>query len=170
MKMGIQKRQWLLLLLVLSLPLLLNVAAIWLEIGKGGMLRLLNGTYQPSNPNLPLASRSEILSDLLPIIALLGLLSWLVIFVSNKAFFQKQPLIAKSVETLLAVSLVARVFEIVTGWIMPLAWLPQFHDYLLGLPGSGFMLQWSRWLVLPATAIILFIAVLLSGTKKIATP
>jgi hypothetical protein len=173
MLLGIQKRQWVLLILVLLLPLLLNAVEIWLEIGTDRTLQLLNGTYQPSNPNLPPASLLEILAAFLRIIAPLGLLSWFVIFMSNRVFFQRQWLIFKISETLLAALLIAIVFEIVTGVVMPLAWLPQFHDYLLGLPSLGPAVngfEWTRWLVLPATATILFIAMLLSVTRKIATP
>ncbi|MGZ3951950.1 MAG: hypothetical protein ACXVBZ_11165 [Flavisolibacter sp.] len=166
MKMGIQKRQWLLLFLVLSLSTLLNAVAIWLDIGTGGTLRLLKGTYQPSNLNLPLASLPEILADLLPIVALLGLLSWLVIFVSNRAFFQRQWFIVKISETLLVALVIAKVFEIAAGFFMPFAWLPQFVDYL-GLPASPFMTDWSRWFIFPATAILMFIAISLSRNQNL---
>ncbi len=166
MKIGIQKRQWLLLLLVLSLSPLLNAVAIWMKIGTVGTLQLLNGTYQPSDTFLPPASRSEILLDLLPVIAILGLLSWLVIFVSNRAFFQRQWLIAKLFETLLLALLIAKVFEIATGFFMPFAWLPQFSDYL-GLPASPFTADWSRWFIFPATAMLLFIAMSLSRNKNL---
>jgi hypothetical protein len=91
----------------------------------------------------------------------LGSLSWLVIFVSNRAFFQKQRLIVKILETLVAALFVAKVFEIAAGIFMPFAWLSQFGDYL-GLPGSVFTANWSRWLIFPATTIILFIALILS--------
>jgi len=50
---------------------------------------------------------------------------------------------------------------------MPFAWLPQFGDYLLGVPVSDFMLHWSRWLIFPAMAIILFIALSLSRNKNL---
>jgi hypothetical protein len=167
MKMGIQKRQWLFLLLVLSLPLLVNAVAIWTDIGRAGSLQLLNGTYQPSNPNLPTASLIEVLSDLLPIIAILGLLSWLVIFMSNRVFFQKQWLIAKLFETFLAALFIAKVFEIATGIFMPLAWLPDFHDQIGLLPVSSLAVDWSRWFIFPATAILLFIAISLSRNKNL---
>ena len=167
MKIGIQKRQWLLLLLVLSLPPLLNAVAIWRDIGTVGTLQLLIGAYHPSNPNLPVASLLEILLDLLPIVAILGLLSWLVIFVSNRAFFQKQWLIFKLLESLLAALLIAKVCEIATGIFMPLAWLPQFHDLLGPLPGSVFMADWSRWFIFPATAILLFIIISLSRNETL---
>ncbi len=169
---GIQKRQWLLLLLALSVPPLLNAVAIWQDVGTASILKMWNGTYQhplmgflggPYNP-LP-----EIFLKLLLFAAALGLLAWLMIFISNKAFFQKQYRIAKFCETLLMAWLVAVIFEVITGFFMPLVWLPVFHD-TLGLPVSSFMEDWSRWLVLPTTAIFLFIAILLSGKKKLATP
>jgi len=166
MKLGIQKRQWLLLFLVLSLPPLLNAVAIWRDIGTECSLQLLNGTYQPSNPNLPPVSFWEILSGLIPIIAILGLLSWLLIFVSIRALFQRQILIVKILETLLAALFIAKLFETATGFFMPLAWLPEFHDYLLGAPVSDFMLHWSRWFIFPATAILLWVATSLSRNKN----
>ncbi len=165
-KLGIQKRQWLLLFLALLLPLLLNSVAIWLNIGTAGILRLLSGTYQPSNPNLPIASLPAIFSELLFNTAALGLVSWLAIFVSNRAFFQQQGLIAKSLEILLMVLLLAKVFEVISGFFMPFAWLPEFYD-LLGLPGSPFAANWSRWFIFPAAAIIFFVAFTLSRNKSV---
>ena len=167
MKTGIQKCQWVFLFLVLFLPLLLNGVAIWLEIGNRGTLQLLSGTYHPSNPNLPIASLWEILLQLLPIIMFLCLFCWLVIFVSNRAFFQKQRLTVKILETLLLALFIAKVFEIAAGVVMPLAWLPQFNDFLLGLPGSDFAADWSRWFIFPATTIILFIALMFSRNKSL---
>ena len=71
----------------------------------------------------------------------------------------------KLFETFLIAGLVAVAFAIITGFFMPLVWLPKFHDYLLGLPGSPVLMDWSFWLVFPITAIILFGAVFLSGRK-----
>ena len=159
MKFGIQKRQWLLLFLALSIPLLLNAVGIWQNVGTNVILQLLRGTYSPYpyksfgviyNP-LP-----EIFLKLLLFAAALGFLAWLIVFISNKAFFNKQPLITKVCETLLMACLVGLIFETITGVAMPLVWLPKFHDYILGLPGSSFMVEWSHWLVLPTTVIILF--------------
>ena len=164
--MGIQKRQWVILFLLLLLPLGLNTAAIQQVIGKKGMLQLLSGTYQPPDPNLPFASRSEILSGVLPIIAFLGFIIWLAIFVSNTPFFQKQWLIARISETILVGLFVAKVFEITAGFVMPLIWLPQFIDSL-GVPGSVFASNWSRWFIFPATTIILFVALMLSRNKSL---
>jgi hypothetical protein len=166
MKLGIQKRQWFLLFLVLLLPLLLNAVAIWLKIGTTGILQLLRGIYQPSNPNLPIASLPDILSELLFNVAVLGLLSWLAIFVSNRAFFQKQGLIVKSLEILLMVLLVAKVFEVASGFFMPFAWLPEFYDQI-GIPISPFAADWSRWFIFPVTVIILFVTLALSRNKSL---
>jgi len=174
MKLGIQKRQWLLLFLVLSFPLLLNAMAIWQELGTVGVLRLLVGTYQPPNPNLPIASFADIVSEILFSLVLLGLLSWLVIFVANKSFFQKQWLVVRLLECSLVALFVAKVFETLTGFFMPFAWLPEFYDQI-GLPISPFTLDWSHWFIFPATAILLFIAMFLHRdrnleSKKLATP
>jgi hypothetical protein len=161
-KAGIQKRQWLLIFLVLALPFLLNVATIWQSIGMAGILQLLRGSYQPSNPNLPLASLPNILLNFLAAIAVLGILSWLVVFVSNRAIFQKQRLIAKTFESFFAVLLVAKTFEMVAGFIMPLAWLPEFYDQVGGLPVSPLAISLSQWFIFPITAIILSLAIILS--------
>ncbi len=166
MKLGIQKRQRAILFLLILLPLMINALAIQHEIGTKGIFKLLSGTYQPSDPNLPFASLSEILSGLLPTIAFLGFIIWLVIFVSNRVFFQRQWLIATIFEILFIVLFVAKVFELVTGFLMPLTWLPQFIDSL-GLPGSEFASNWSRWFVFPATAIILFVALIFSRNKNL---
>ena len=173
MKMGIQKCQWLFLFLLLSLPLLLNAVAIWLDIGADGVMHLLNGTYNPNlsdslfNPSTLLSCLSQILSELLPIIAMLGILVWLALLASNRPFFQRQWLIAILLETLLVVLFLAKVFEIATGILMPLAWLPKFHDIIGLLPGSPFMEKWSRWFIFPATAIILFAAMTLSRNRNL---
>lgn len=164
-RLGIRARQWLFLFLLLLLPLLINAAAIWQRIGGHGMLQLLVGAYQPSNPNLPPASLSAILLGLVRDIAFLGFLSWLVFFASNRVLFQRQRLIAKLFEAVLVSMGIAKLFEIDAGFFMPLAWLPQFIDSL-GVPGSTFAMNWSRWFIFPATAIILFVAVALSRNKS----
>jgi len=90
MKFGIQKRQWVLILLALSVPILLNAVGIWQNVGTNVILQLLRGTYSPYpykslgviyNP-LP-----EIFLKLLLFTSMLGFLAWLIIFISNKAFF-----------------------------------------------------------------------------------
>ncbi len=158
--MKIQKRQWLLLFLVLSLPLILNSVAIWKEIGTTGILHLLNGTYQPANPNLPIASPLEIFLRLFLYLLFLGVLVWLTIFLSNRTFFQKQRFAVKLVEYLLMALFVAKVFQETTSFFMPLAWLPEFYDQI-GTPVSVFVTNWSRWFLFPVTAMIQFIAIAL---------
>jgi hypothetical protein len=169
MILGIQKQQWLLLFLLLCVPLFLNAAAIWQDIGTDGIRQLLRGDYS-SYPNTLLGDVDnpipEIVLNILLFTAALGLLAWFMLFISNRVFFQKQPLAAKVGEALVMAWFVAAVFERITGSIMPLAWLPKFHDYLLGLPSSSFMVDWSHWLVFPTTAVVLFGAVFLSGNTK----
>lgn len=165
-KLGIQARQWFILFLLLLLPPSVNAAAISETIGARGMLQLLVGAYQPSNPNLPPASLSAILLGSAPIIAFLGLLSWLVFFVSNQVLFLRQRPLARLLETLLVSMVVAKLFEIAAGSIMPLVWLPQFNDYH-GLPASPFTADWGRWFIFPATAVIFFVALALSRDKSL---
>jgi hypothetical protein len=173
MVLGIQKRQWVLILFTISLPLLLNVMAIRQDVGTDSLQKIWNGSYP--NPFGGFLGGSYnplpgILLNLLLLSAALGLLAWLMIFICNKAFFTKQKLIARLIETVFATSLIARVFVIVSGFLMPLVWLPKFHDYLLGLPASPFMMNWSRWLILPATIVILCSAVFSSETIKRRKP
>ena len=61
---------------------------------------------------------------------------------------------------------IGKVFEIVSGFFMPFAWLPEFHDQI-GIPMSPFAADWSRWFIFPATAIILFITLALSRNKSL---
>ena len=68
----------------------------------------------------------------------LGLLPWILIFISHKKLFQNQSQIVKLIEIAVMALLTGGAFEVVSGFFMPLVWLPKFHDYLLGLPGSYF--------------------------------
>ena len=167
---GIQKRQWLLILLALSVPLTLNIIAILQRVGLDAILQMLRGSYiyvpyyidslyLDHNPFL------EIFLNILPIVIFLGLLAWFMVFISSRAFFQKQSLVANLFEAILMSSFVAVIFDITSGFFMPLTWIPVFYN-TLGMPGSSFMFKWSRWLVLPATAIILFVAILFSRIRS----
>ena len=172
MVIGIQKRQWALLLAALIMPLLLNAVAIWQDVGVASILKMLNGTYP--RPLLGFLGGTYnplpgIFLKLLFFVIALGLLTWLMVFMSSKVFFQKQPQVAKLFEIGVAALLIAIVFVVVAGFLMPLVWLPIFHSYLLGLPASPFMEYWSRWFILPTTAIILFIAMFLSRNKTLET-
>jgi len=163
MILGIQKRQLVLLLLVVCIPTLLNAVGIWQYVETASILKMWNGTYPspvtgflggPYNP-LP-----EIFLKLLLFTILPGLLAWLLVFISNKTFFQKQPWIARLFETLIMVALIATVFAFDTGIIMPLIWLAVFRDSpVIGIPGDTFMVNWSLWFVLPVTAVILLGAI-----------
>lgn len=168
MIVGIQKRQFVLIIFALCVPLVVNTMAIWQDIGAAPILKIWDGAYPA--PKLGFLGGSynplpEIFLKLLCFDMLLGLLAWLIVFISKKAFFQKQPPAVKLFETFLMVGIVAVVFAIITGFFMPLVWLPKFHDYLLGLPAYPILMDWSFGLVFPITAIILFGAVSLSGRK-----
>ena len=164
MIIGIQKRQFVLLLVALSVPLLLNAVAIWQDVGKIVILQILRGTYGYSNP-FP-----EIILGLPHAVFPLALLFWFIVYMSNRAFFQKQPLIAKLIEALLMAWLVALFFDTVTSFFMPFKWVFILHP-TYNFPSSEFVSHWSHLLVLPTTFISLFIAIILSGIKaKDASP
>ncbi len=169
MFLGIQKRQWVFLLFALLLPLLLNAAAMWRDISTTTMVQMWNGSYPdpftgflggPYNP-LP-----GIFLKLFLYTAGLGLLIWLMIFISNKTFFRKQSLAARIGETALVVLLITAVTTFVSGFVLPLVWLPKLHDFLLGLPGSSFAVVWSLWLIAPATAAGMSVVMMFSITSR----
>jgi hypothetical protein len=164
---GLRKLQWLIILPVIAFPILLNFLGIWQDIGSAGFLQIFRGEFRPfpqlignyySNP-LP-----GIFFDLSLLAIPLGVLSWLEIFITNQPFFQKQPHILQIFLLLLLFFATSILFSIDCGFIMPLKWLPVFHDYL-GMPGSSFMEKWSSLLVLPLTFFLLSIAVLIDRTS-----
>src|ERR1700690_2414447 len=172
---GIHKRQWLFLLLALSIPVLLNAVAIWQAVGAKVIFQILRGTYSygydiHNGLDFDHNPFPEVLWNLFLYSVPLGLPAWFMIFLSNRVFFKKQPLIVKLCETFFLAWLVAAIFEFITGFFMPLAWLPVFFNTLGPFVGSDFVLYWSRWLVFPATAIILFVAIFLSGNKNVHAP
>lgn len=165
---GIQKRQFVLLVLAVCVPLTANIVALWQEIGTASLLKIWNGAYPA--PMLGFLGGSynplpEIFLKLLYFDLALGLLAWLMVFISNRAFFQKQPPVVKLFENVLIAGLVAVAFAIITGFFMPLVWLPEFHNYLLGLPASHTLIAWSFWLIFPITTILLLGTIFLSGRE-----
>ena len=86
MIVGIQKRQFVLLIFALCVPLVSNIVAIWQDIGAASILKIWSGAYPapmlgflggPYNP-LP-----EIFLKLLCFDMLLALLAWFIVFISN---------------------------------------------------------------------------------------
>lgn len=165
MLLGIHKRQYLLVVLALLFPLLLNIIGMCQDVGVGTVGHLLIGNY----PYLPYHQNPfglsgnplpQVLGNLMLQSVPLGLLLWLVVFLSNRRFFGKQCMMAKVCEGVVIAWLVAVIVDLATGFLMPLAWLPAFHD-TLGLPGSNFMMAWSHKLIAPTTTLILTLAFLL---------
>ena len=134
MILGIQKRQWVVLLLALFMPLLLNAVGIWHDVGKDNILQMLRGTYSYvpyDNNSLDLDHNPfiEIFINLLPTTIFLGLLAWVIVLILNRSFFQKQPLIAKLIEVLLMSLFVAEVFAKVGEVFMPFSMVASFLQY-----------------------------------------
>lgn len=99
---GIRSYLWILILLILLLPFLFNAVAVWQVYGQSP----LNG------PSIVAGLSYNLWTDLLnlfwPMTVLLGLLAWLTMFTSTRAFLQRHLAVAKpiavSVLTLLTIS------------------------------------------------------------------
>jgi len=161
----ISKLQWFVLALILVLPFLLNILAIQQQIGTRGLFRLVLGVYHPIDPNLPVASSGDIFTKLFFSTLLLGLLPLLAILLSNVRFFRQQRLLIRLIGASVVALPIAKVFEIASGFFMPLFWLPEFIDSL-GLPGSTFAFRGSQVLVFPATTILLLFAMAFPKPQK----
>jgi hypothetical protein len=162
MKFGLQKRQWILLLVALSTPLVLNAVAIWQDVGTASLREIWEvGYINPPELEAPYNPLPEIAWDLFLHTSVLGITAWLIILLSNQAFFQRQPRIVQGIELGILSLLSAGFFALMAGVFMPFVWLPQFHSYLLGAPASPFAASWSLWMILPV-ALTLFIAIFAS--------
>jgi hypothetical protein len=162
MLLGIRKRQWPLLLLVLMLTLLMNALAILQDVGMTSIRKMWMGSYKSDFSVVPGNPLPEISAELLLIVAVSGLPAWLMIYTSDRTLFRRQSGMLRVDESLFMALLMAAIFGIASGYVRPLVWLPVFHAYLLGLPASDLMLDWSYRLILPATAAVLLFAMRLS--------
>lgn len=161
---GIQKRQWVLLLSALSAPIVLNAVAIWQDVGITSLRKMWEGSYPDPDVGFlggPYNPLPEIAWDLFLHTLTLGIIAWLIILLSNQAFFQRQPRIIQGIELGILSLLSAVFFALIAGIFMPFVWLPKFHSYLLGAPASPFATRWSLWMILPIT-LALFIAIFAS--------
>src|SRR6185503_4920168 len=156
-RLGLYPRQWALLILIMLVPITINFVAIWEDIGIQAVTTLIiDGHYdrhggiigKKYNP-LP-----AIFRDISLVVAILGLPCWLIAFVSTRTLFQNLPKVLKGSITIVSVSFLALVFSFVTADLLPLIWLPKFHEYMFGLPTSSFMV-WGWFFALPITFSVL---------------
>jgi hypothetical protein len=137
-----RNRQLLLAASILAiLPVLFNLAVLWLEVGSNVVFQLVRGTYRcywgsVCNP-LP-----EILFKLFGFsLILFGLALCILFFVTHKALRGLHPVVRFVIRILLVLATSAVFSYYVAGFLMPILWLPVFGDYLLGLPVSGLLLS-----------------------------
>jgi len=153
MFLGIQKRQgWGVLLLLLA-PLVLNTLAIWQDMGAASLLAMWNHTYIPPLHPAPYNPLPAIFLKLILLILPLGAFAWFLMWITNQKFFRAQKTGWRLMEIMLAAVLLAGMFALGSGNIMPLVWLPEFHDYLLGAPRSDWMIGCSWGVIFPLTAL-----------------
>jgi len=151
-----QKRQWILILLALLMPLGLNAAALWQTIEPDTLSKILNGKYQPFG--VPFNPWPEILKPVFFITALLGLLIMLAVLILTKASFQRRSGTRRLITIVVSVLFLATVFGIGTYFI-DATWSSAFHfGPAFGLPLSPFAFT-NVFLAFIATAMISFWAI-----------
>jgi len=155
--------------ILMILPVLFNVIALWQEAGSTIALQLIRGTYRcyggfVCNP-LP-----KMLLDMFGFSLILTGLALLIIHLSTRASWRRlHPAPRFALRVLLALPTSA-VISYVSGSIMPLSWLPVLHDYLLGLPASPFASLGSWVSLFPATAVVLILAIHMIGAGANSAP
>jgi hypothetical protein len=101
MILGMQKRQWVILLLALFMPLLFNAVGIWHDVGKDNILQMLHGTYSYvpyDNNSLDLDHNPfpEIFINLLPTTIFLGATCLVNDFYFESGIFSKATIDSKT--------------------------------------------------------------------------
>ena len=152
------KRLRIALLVLFLVPILFNALALWHDIGAHTLWQALIGKYVGFtgfvyNP-LP-----EILFEALVASSILTVLALLIIFTANVNIIRRLPVTLKFTFRLFLIIAGSVIFSDVSGFFMPLSWLPEFNDYLLGLPGSTFAVIGGWVFVFPTTFIALFLAI-----------
>jgi hypothetical protein len=146
------------ILILFLMPILFNAMALWHDIGVQTLWQAISGNYVGFtgfvyNP-LP-----EILFEVVSTSLILTALSLLVICIANVKMVRHSPAALKFPLRLFLILVSSVVFGDVSGFFMPLSWLPEFNDYLLGIPGSTFAVIGGWVFVFPATLIVLFLAI-----------
>jgi hypothetical protein len=158
----IQKRQSLLVLLALLIPLGLNAAALWRTIGPDTLNKTLNDEYQSFG--VPFNPWPEVLKPAFVITVLLGLSLVLAVLSSTKDSFQGQSATKRHIVIIISALLLAAVFGIGT-YVIDGIWSSAFF----GLPISPFA-STNAILAFMATVTISFYTLWLSRgtalTKK----
>jgi hypothetical protein len=146
------------MLVLFFVPILFNAIALWHDIGVHTLLQAITGHYIgftgfPYNP-LP-----QILSELAFVSFVLTSLSLIIIILANLKGLRRLPTALRLLVRLILILPGSVVFANASGVFMPLSWLPEFNDYLLGMPVSEFAAIGGWVFVFPTTMIAFFLAV-----------
>jgi hypothetical protein len=156
---GIHKHQWLLILLAVLVPLLLNAVGMWQIIGPDVLTQTLKGAFKVYG--IPYNPWPRILGPTLVATVLLGLLAWLAVFTSTRAFLQRRSMIVKFILIVMLALFTAKSFGIGT-FLIDVSWSSAFRfNATFGLPASRFAdrdVRLAFWTI----AVIMFYTLQLS--------
>jgi hypothetical protein len=140
------------LLLLTLLPLLFSVIVMIREVGGEALLQGLNGQHScpPGDRCNPIA---KVVLGLSASSLLLGLFGILAVNGSRRFWQTRTPAALKITAHILVALTNGVVFRYATGVLMPLIWLPEFGDYLLGLPASPTALAASWYVIFPLSTL-----------------
>jgi len=145
-------------LVLVLIPFVFNVFALWVDVGSITFQELLNGSYScwwgfECNP-LP-----EVIQALFLFSLLLSLITQLPVFLASVFSRSKFPKLIKSFFVLLIVLGTGAVVRFVSGNLMPSIWLSSLYNYNFGFPVSHYAMNRSWSIVFPAVVILLLLSV-----------
>jgi hypothetical protein len=150
-------------LALMLLPLLFNLIVMWKEAGLQASYQAIAGTYECST-GLPCAPFPKVILALSAPSLLLSLFAVFTIHLARGVWLVKLPrVLSLSTSCVLGIS-TAIIFRYVAGLLMPLAWLPVFGDYLLGMPVSPTAETASWYGLFPLVIVVFTVAV--AGARK----
>ena len=175
MILGIYRRQWFLILTILSLSAFLNVAGMWQRFGPDKLIQTFIGTYEPLHSEVNYHNPwTAILGHALATITILGALAWFGILISAKVYLQQTSKMMQHIVVFAITLCVAVLFTFGTIHMSDV-WDRESYFYFFrsGIPGDHFVRYWSWRLVFPLTVILMFYALQISqvsGSSRIKKP
>jgi len=160
-RIGISKRQWLLVLAAVAIVTAINGIGIWdfvhdFRISIEAKPDLVSELLRPCDPPPYLAVFSKFLIAIILLVAI----ALLAIFLSKKMLFQRLSSIVKHGSELLIAVFIGSIFTVVSIALSS-SWV---DDLWCGFSvlWSEFVYYWSTRLVFPATSMLMFGAMLIS--------
>lgn len=158
MFMGLYKFQWLVLILILLAPLVVNMIGIWYGIDHYWLMQALRKGYYErglieKHLYYPWPNIIKAVLKIIPV----GVLVWLVAAISNTAFFQGCSPKTRTALAIVIGLLIAAYLSNISIFISE-AWIVEFREegFYVGIWRSGLVYDWSWWLIFPLTTILVF--------------